>query len=90
MHIYLIFISNFFLDLTVLKNQLVEATKDRVDPMEKRTRPLVEYVQSCNDCSDLTDLWDFQARVSAERENKMDMNIIIISIIICCQKFYTY
>ena len=48
----------------------MEATKDRVDPMAKRTRPLVEYVQSCNDCSDLTDLWDFQARVSAERENK--------------------
>ncbi|KAI9269065.1 ribosome 60S biogenesis N-terminal-domain-containing protein [Phascolomyces articulosus] len=49
-------------DLTILKNQLVEATKDRVDPMAKRTRPLVEYVQSCSDCSDLTDLWDFQAR----------------------------
>ncbi|KAI9313499.1 ribosome 60S biogenesis N-terminal-domain-containing protein [Dichotomocladium elegans] len=48
--------------LNALKTQLYEATKIRVDPMEKKTRPLVEYVQSCTDSSDLTDLWDFQVQ----------------------------
>ncbi|KAI8146468.1 ribosome 60S biogenesis N-terminal-domain-containing protein [Fennellomyces sp. T-0311] len=63
-------------DLTVLKNQLVEATKDRIDPMAKRTRPLVEYIQSCSDCQDLTDLWDFQAR-----DNILSLECIVPDVI---------
>ncbi|KAG0192599.1 hypothetical protein DFQ28_008597 [Apophysomyces sp. BC1034] len=47
--------------LSILREQLVEAIKVRVDPAAPNTKPLVEYVQSCSDCSDLTDLWDFQA-----------------------------
>lgn len=52
--------------LNTLKDQLQEATKIRVDPMEKRTRPLVEYVQQCQDGSDLLDLWDYQTSVSSQ------------------------
>ncbi|KAI7856237.1 ribosome 60S biogenesis N-terminal-domain-containing protein [Circinella umbellata] len=70
-------------DLTVLKGQLVEATKDRVDPMAKRTRPLVEYVQSCNDCNDLTDLWDFQARDNISSLECLVPEIISLFLTLC-------
>lgn len=51
--------------LSVLKDQLIEATKVRVEPAAKHTRPLVEYIQSCdNDVHDLIDLWDYQFMVT--------------------------
>lgn len=50
--------------LSKLRTQLTIAVKDRVDPTEKYTRPLVEYCQSCTDSHELNNLWDYQASVS--------------------------
>lgn len=41
----------------------MEAVSVRVDPTDKKTRPLVEFIQSCHDCSLIIDLWNYQANV---------------------------
>lgn len=56
-------LSSLIKGLSKLRLQLNVATKDRVDPTEKQTRPLVEYAQSCTDCHEISNLWDYQASV---------------------------
>lgn len=51
--------------LSRLRAQLTFAVKDRIDPTEKQTRPLVEYAQSCTDCYEINNLWDYQASVTS-------------------------
>ncbi|CEP11420.1 hypothetical protein [Parasitella parasitica] len=52
--------------LSKLRTQLTIAVKNRVDPTEKYTRPLVEYCQSCPDSHELNNLWDYQASTNIQ------------------------
>ncbi|KAI7883289.1 hypothetical protein K492DRAFT_205560 [Lichtheimia hyalospora FSU 10163] len=69
--------------LNTLRDQLQEATKIRVDPMEKQTRPLVEYVQQCQDASDLLDLWDYQANKNLQNLECLVPEVIALFMKLC-------
>ncbi|KAI8968983.1 ribosome 60S biogenesis N-terminal-domain-containing protein [Mycotypha africana] len=69
--------------LVVLRAQLSHATRVRVDPMEKYTRPLVEYCQSCSDSHDLNGLWDYQASSNIQDMECMVPDIIGLFIRLC-------
>ncbi|KAI8065719.1 ribosome 60S biogenesis N-terminal-domain-containing protein [Gongronella butleri] len=53
-------------DLKVVRAQLQHCVALVVDPMEKYTRPLVEYVQSLADPSSLVGLWDYQSSTNIQ------------------------
>lgn len=59
--------------LSKLRSQLSFAVKDRVDPTEKHTRPLVEYAQSCTDSHEINSLWDYQASVTKRYDIKQSI-----------------
>ncbi|KAI8980871.1 ribosome 60S biogenesis N-terminal-domain-containing protein [Pilobolus umbonatus] len=69
--------------LTTLKNQLTIAVQDRVDPTEKHTRPLVEYVQSCEDSHVLSQLWDHQVATNAQNLECIVPEVIALFMYLC-------
>ncbi|KAI9259929.1 ribosome 60S biogenesis N-terminal-domain-containing protein [Sporodiniella umbellata] len=69
--------------LSKLRAQLNFAVKDRVDPTEKQTRPLVEYAQSCNDCYEINNLWDYQASTNIQDLECMLPDIVGLFIKLC-------
>ncbi|GAN07719.1 hypothetical protein MAM1_0173d07222 [Mucor ambiguus] len=69
--------------LSKLRTQLTIAVKNRVDPTEKHTRPLVEYCQSCTDSHELSNLWDYQASTNIQDLECMLPDIVGLFMRLC-------
>ncbi|KAI9306444.1 ribosome 60S biogenesis N-terminal-domain-containing protein [Cunninghamella echinulata] len=69
--------------LSLLRTQLTETVSIRVDPTDKKTRPLVEFIQSCHDCSLIIDLWNYQANSSVQNLECLVPDIVSLFIRLC-------